>query len=70
MAQINGQAREMMLNYLQSMMNKFKEEEAKYGMDHHTEHILDAMIACKEMTEALIGEPVNLRQDGKVTVGF
>lgn len=70
MTKIDGQAREMMLNYLQSMMDKFKSDEAKYGMDHHTEHILDAMIACKEMTETLIGEPVNLQKDGKVTVGF
>ena len=28
------------------------------------------MIACKNMVECLIGEPVNLQKDGKVTVGF
>lgn len=67
---INKEAQEMMINYLQSMMNKFKHDEARYGMDRHTEHLLDAMIACKEMAEALIGEPVNLRKDGKVTIGF
>ena len=62
--------KDQMINYLQSMMDKFKHDEAKYGMDHHTEHILDAMIACKEMVETLIQEPVNLQKDGRVTVGF
>ena len=63
--------REQMINYLQSMMNDFKKEEAKYGItDRIVMKKLDAMIACKEMTEALIGEPVNLGIDGKVTVGF
>lgn len=63
--------REQMINYLQSMMNDFKKEEAKYGItDRIVMKKLDAMIACKEMTEALIGEPVNLGLDGKVTVGF
>lgn len=62
--------KEQMLNYLQSMMDSFKEEEARYGMDRRTERKLDDMIACKEMVEALIGEPVNLQLDGKVTVGF
>lgn len=71
MARIDGQAREMMLNYLQSMMDKVKADEAKYGLNNpYDEHLIDAMIACKEMTETLIGEPVNLRKDGKVTVGF
>lgn len=62
---------ERMINYLQSMMNSFKRDEARYGLDDRIVlHKLDAMIACKEMVEALIGEPVNLQQDGRVTVGF
>ena len=60
-----------MINYLQSMMNKFKAVESKYGFENeYTQELLDEMIACKEMVESLIGEPVNLRQDGQVTVGF
>lgn len=59
-----------LLMYLQSQMDDFKKNEAKYGMDRHTEHKLDAMIACKEMVEALIQGPVNLQKDGKVTVGL
>lgn len=63
--------REKMLRYLQSQMNDYKKAEAKYGADDPwTEHKRDAMIACKEMVEALIMEPVNLQKDGKVTVGF
>ena len=62
--------KEDLLRYLQSQMDDFKKNEAKFGMDRFTEHKLDAMIACKEMVEALIQEPVNLRQDGRVTTGF
>ena len=61
---------ETMIGYLQGMMDSFKEQEAKFGMNEYLDHKLDAMIACKEMVEALIGQPVNLQLDGKVTVGF
>ena len=68
---MNEASKTMMIQYLQSMMNRFKEQEAKYGIeDRMVIKLLDDMIACKEMTEALIGEPVNLGMDGKVTVGF
>ena len=59
-----------MIAYLQAQMDQFKKEEAEFGMDRGTARRLDAMIACKEMVEALIGEPVNLGKDGKVTVGM
>lgn len=63
--------KEMLIGYLQSQMNDFKKDEAKYGLDDRfTLSKLDAMIACKEMVESLIGEPVNLQSDGKVTTGF
>lgn len=63
--------KEQMIAYLQSMMDIFKREEARYGMnDKGVLEKLDAMIACKEMVEALIGEPVNLGVNGKVTIGF
>ena len=61
---------EMMVNYLQQMMDDFKEDERRYGRDEHTMDKLNDMIACKEMVEALIGYPVNLQKDGKVTLGF
>ena len=66
---------EKMINYLQSMMDDFKNNEAKYDFENEIAvkivyEKLNAMIACKEMVEALIGEPVNLGHDGKVTVGF
>lgn len=63
-------SQEKMIGYLQSMMDNFKDQEKRYGMNEYLEHKLDAMIACKEMVEALIGQPVNLQLDGKVTVGF
>ncbi len=63
--------REQMLQYLQSMLDDFMKEKERWGIeDRLVQHKMDAMIACKEMTEALIGEPVNLQVDGKVTVGF
>lgn len=63
-------SQEIMIGYLQSMMDNFKAQEERYGMSDYLEHKLDAMIACKEMVEALIGEPVNLQLDGKVTIGL
>ena len=63
--------KDQMLAYLKSQMDDFKREERRYGIGNRiVMGKLDAMIACKEMVEALIGEPVNLRQDGTVTVGF
>lgn len=63
--------REQMLNYLQGMLDAFLEDKERYGFeDYAVQKDFEAMIACKEMVEALIGEPVNLRKDGKVTVGF
>ena len=64
-------SRDDLLRYLQSQMNDFKKWEAKFGLDDRiVEAKLDAMIACKEMVEAVIGEPVNLGVDGVVWVGF
>lgn len=63
--------KEQMIAYLQGMMDNFKKEEERWGMnDRVVLEKLDRMIACKEMVEALIGEPVNLGVNGKVTVGF
>jgi len=63
--------KEDLLRYLQSQMDDFKRNEERFGLeDRIVEHKLDAMIACKEMVEALIQEPVNLQKDGKVTTGF
>ena len=60
-----------MINYLQQMMDKVQEEIKKYGKDNRmVEKRINDMIACKEMVEAFICEPVNLGLDGKVTVGF
>lgn len=59
-----------MLEYLQELLTQFQEEAKEYGNeDRHVRRLFDSMIACKEMTEALIGEPINLRKDGKVTIG-
>lgn len=63
--------KENLIAYLQSQMDDFQEELKQYGIeDRVVKSKLDAMIACKEMVEALIQEPVNLQKDGKVTVGF
>lgn len=60
-----------LLSYLQFMLDDYNERVEKYGVeDKYTKNALHDMIACKEMVEALINEPVNLRKDGAVTVGF
>lgn len=60
-----------MIAYLQSMLDDYGREYARYGReDRVVKEKLDAMIACKEMVEALIGLPVNLGLNGIVTVGF
>lgn len=65
---------ESLIEYLQGMMDDYKKEEewckGKEGMAEYLGSKIDAMIACKEMVECMIGLPVNLRRDGKVTVGF
>lgn len=64
-------AKEDLIRYLQSQMDDYKKDEMRYGMDDRiVEKKLDAMIACKEMVEAIIREPVNLQLDGKVTIGL
>lgn len=67
---------ERMIAYLQSMLDKFKamekknEERAGYYREREMDEMFTSMIACKEMVEVMIGKPVNLQKDGKVTVGF
>lgn len=65
-----NETEKMMLQYLQEMLDKFMKEQDKLGKDPFVTRLFDSMIACKEMTEAIIGLPVNLQKDGKVTVGF
>lgn len=63
-----------MLSYLQGMLDDYmtwkgyNDDGDRYGEILHDKLI--GMIACKEMVECLIEEPVNLQCDGKVTVGF
>ena len=60
-----------MIEYLQAMLTRFQSDMNKYGKDDRiVEKEFDDMIACKEMVEDLVGEPINLQKDGKVTVGF
>jgi len=61
---------QQLVDYLQMMMNDFKEREAKYGMNDYTRKCMLDMIACKEMVEYFSDEPVNLQKDGIVTLGF
>ena len=62
---------DILLNYLRGMMKDFKKYEEKFGLgDRIVDHKLDSMIACKELVEAVIMKPVNLKVDGTVTVGL
>ena len=63
-----------LIGYLQCMMDDYKKDKERYGgMEGMADYLgckIDAMIACKEMVECMIGLPVNIQKDGKVTVGF
>lgn len=62
---------QVMLGYLQSLLTEFVSEKDAFGTDDRiVNKKLDQMIACKEMVEILIGEPVNLGKNGIVTTGF
>ena len=63
--------REQMINYLQTQLIDFNKNLKQYGADDRIViKKFDDMIACKEMVEAIIGEPVNLQKDGIVTIGY
>lgn len=63
--------KERMLIYLQMRLDDYRKEAADYGKeDRIVRKKLDALIACKEMVEAVLQEPVNLQKDGRVTIGF
>lgn len=68
----NNDMKERMLDYLQNKLTKFQEmlEKKDYYRESEINRAMDEMIALKEMVEYLIQQPVNLRKDGKVTVGF
>lgn len=60
-----------MIDYLQGMLDEFMVEKNKFGIsDRIVGKKLDKMLACKEMVETMIGMPINLGIDGKVTIGF
>ncbi len=62
---------ETLLKYLQSQLDDFEKEKALYGPDDRcVNKKFTGLIANKEMVEAIIGKPVNLGKDGKVTVGL
>lgn len=63
--------KEQMIEYLQNRLDQFNNERKKYGdADRIVAKQLTEMLACKEMAEALIGAPINLGIDGRVTVGY
>ena len=63
--------KEKMIAYLQAMLTEYLEEKSQFGSeDRVVKHKFYEMIGAKEMAESLIGEPVNLGLNGKVTVGF
>ena len=61
---------EQMINYLQEMLTDYMEDVEKHGNNIFNRYKVQQAIACKEMVEALIQEPVNLQKDGKVTIGL
>ena len=60
-----------MIEFLEESTERFERCRKVLGReDRETVRRFDEMISQKELVEALIGMPVNLRKDGKVTVGF
>ena len=60
-----------MLDYLQSMLDDIFYERRLFGDDDRiVKKKLCGALACKEMVELMLGVPVNLQKDGRVTVGF
>lgn len=70
MVKVSADVKEAMINYLQGMLDRVKSEEKNFGRTTFWDRKVDEMIACKEMVEAIICEPVNLGVNGKVTVGI
>lgn len=72
----NENMQKEMIEYLQEKLTRFEEMLRKnevspnYYRESEINRAMDGLIACKEMVECLIGQPVNLQKDGKVTVGF
>ncbi len=61
----------ILLTYLQSQMDDMQKNKERYGADDRIVRAkCEAMIACKEMAESIIGEPVNLGLNGIVTIGL
>lgn len=62
---------EKLLAYLQVRLCALKDDLNKFGAGDRIVMVdMDKLIACKEMAETLIGKPINLQMDGRVTVGF
>ena len=62
---------ESMLAFLQCLLDDWNSEREKFGDDDRiVVKKFSEMIGCKDMVECLIGCPVNLGKDGKVSVGF
>lgn len=67
----NTSTKDRMLRHLQALLSAYMGEVQKFGRDDRiVQKKMTELIGCKEMVEALIGLPVNLGLDGKVTVGF
>ena len=62
---------ERIIALLQQKLTSWMKDRETYGdEDRMVVKDLDRLVACKDFAEALIGKPVNLQMDGKVTVGF
>lgn len=60
-----------LLRGLQSRFDFWLEEREKFGDGERlVQKHLDQLVYCKDYVEYMIGKPVNLTTDGKVTVGY
>ena len=59
------------LEYLQSMLSDFFRGRETFGADDRVvQNKMHELLACKTMAENLLGVPINLQKDDKVTIGF
>lgn len=62
---------ETILQHLQARYTDALEEGKKYGQDDRVyRRKIEQCIGMKELVEELLGVPVNLQRDGRVTAGF
>lgn len=64
-------SKQALVNYVASYFQNWIEEKEEFGADDRiVKDDMKKLIAMRVMAENLIGVPINLGLDGKITIGF